>query len=38
MSTQTTETVKDVRILVSFYAYREDGDVSIELVHEENIF
>ena len=38
MSTQTTETVKDVRILVSFYAYREDGDVSNELVHEENIF
>ena len=38
MSTQTPETVKHVRILVSFYAYREDGDVSIELVHEENIF
>ena len=38
MSTQTTETVKDVRILVSFYAYREDGDVSNELVHEEKNF
>ena len=38
MSTQTTETVKDVRILVSFYAYREDGNVGNELVHEENIF
>ena len=24
--------------MVSFYAYREDGDVSNELVHEENIF
>ena len=38
MSTQTTETVKDVRVLVSFYAAREDGNVSNELVHEENIF
>ena len=38
MSTQTTETVKNVRVLVSFYAAREDGNVSNELVHEENIF
>ena len=28
MSTQTTETVKDVRVLVSFYANREDCNVS----------
>ena len=33
MSTQTAETVKDVRVLVSFYAAREDGNVSNELVH-----
>ena len=38
MSTQTTETVKNVRVLVSFYAAREDGNVSNELVHEGKIF
>ena len=35
MSTQTTETVKDVRVLVSFYAALEDGNVSNELKHWE---
>ena len=36
MSTQITETVKYVRVLVSFCVAREDGNVSNELVHEEN--
>ena len=35
MSTQTTETVKDVRVLVSFYAALKDGNVSNELNHWE---
>ena len=35
MSTQTTETVKEVRVLVSFYAALEDGNVSNELKHWE---
>ena len=38
MSTKTTqkaETVKDVRVLVSFYAAGEDGNVSDEPVHKE---
>ena len=35
MSTQTTETAKDVRVLVSFYAALEDGNVSNELNHWE---
>ena len=35
MSTQTTETVKDVRVSVSFYAALEDGNVSNELKHWE---
>ena len=30
--------LKNVRVLVSFYAAREDGNVSNELVHEEKIF
>ena len=38
MSTQMTETVKYVRVLVSFCAAREDGNVSNELVHGENNF
>ena len=38
MSTQMTETVKNVRVLVSFYAAREDGNVSNELVHKGKIF
>ena len=35
MSNQTAETVKDVRVLVSFYAARGDGNVSNEPVYKE---
>ena len=34
-TTQTAETVKDVRVLVSFYVAREDGYVSNEPAHNE---
>ena len=37
MSNQTAETVKDVRVLVSFYAARGDGNVSNEPVHKEKL-
>ena len=35
MSTQTAEKIKDYRVLVSFYAAREDGNVRNEPVHKE---
>ena len=35
-TTQTAETVKDVRVLVSFHAVREDGNVSNEPLHKWN--
>ena len=34
-STQTAETVNDIRVLVSFYAAGEDGNVIREPVHKE---
>ena len=34
-TTQTAETFEDVRVLVSFYAAREDGYVGNEPVHHE---
>jgi len=37
MSSQTAEMIRDVRVLVSFYAVREDGSVSNEPLYKEKV-